>query len=99
LKISSSSLSQPYTFRFEPLIQVSLFDLFTLGGWGLLGGSGRRERSILWSSQKVCTGLKAFLRSSHSGTSSYFMEGAHGEEGVPSWHSVSFVVPHLSNGD
>jgi hypothetical protein len=80
------------------LVSSSCFNLVTLGGWGILGGSGRREQSTC-DCPEVCTGWKASLRSSHSGTSSYFVEGAHGEEGVPSWRSVSFVVPHLSNGD
>jgi hypothetical protein len=40
----SSSFFQPHIFQFEPLYQVFLSDLFTLGCWGLVGGSGRRER-------------------------------------------------------
>ena len=73
------------------LVSNSLFDLVTLGGWGLLGGSDRREQSTC-DCPEVCTGLEASPRSPHSGSSFYFVEEAHGEEGVPLWRRGSFVV-------
>jgi hypothetical protein len=77
------------------LVSSSCFDLVTLGGWGLLGGSDHREQSTC-DCLEVCTGLEASPRPSHSGSSFYLVEEAHGEEGVPSWRQGSFMVTRTS---